>query len=269
MRSLDIALRDDIAIVTFNVPSLSASLRPEIAHALDVLEAEDSIQAVVLTGRKNVFITGADLDELLRLENRAQVDEFLELPRRIIARLCFSNKFTIAAINGYCLGGGLEFALACDFRFCTDAFGPNGAEIPFLGFPESTLGLTTAMGGAFLASTCLGPGRARELLVSGRLITAHEACAIGLADDRVTREGFLDAALAQVRQLLRPCRTSPRLLKKTLRREAFRQQLKEAQAAEGEAFADCLSCEQTSALIRAERQRQRTAFRGALNRVTV
>jgi enoyl-CoA hydratase len=102
---------------------------------------------------------------------------------------------TIAAVNGYALGGGLELALACDFRVC--------AEDAKLGLPEVLLGLLPGGGGTQRLPRLIGPSRAKELILTGRQVPADEALAIGLVNRVVPGDDVLDVALAWAAQLAR------------------------------------------------------------------
>src|SRR5262250_3262269 len=101
------------AVVTFGETAMNRRFVAWLDSAVGWLEQEPSISAVVFTGTRGVFITGADLTEVRQLRNRADVDDFLRIPHRLMERIFGMEKITAAAINGHCIGGGLELALVC------------------------------------------------------------------------------------------------------------------------------------------------------------
>src|SRR5215471_162084 len=113
---LEVQKKGRTAIVTFNSPNLRRPFLETLWQVMIDLENDDEIGAIIFTGRKNVFMTGADLKEILALTEANAAVRFLGLPHLLVTMFCQSSKVLIAAINGYCLGGGLEFALACDLR---------------------------------------------------------------------------------------------------------------------------------------------------------
>lgn len=163
---------------------------------MTVLEADPDVAAIVLTGRRKVFMTGADLREIAALETPAAASEYMELPHEILAQLCRSKKIIIAAINGYCLGGGLELALACDYRLAVDRLtNAKGDDVPFLGFPETRLGLIPAACGAYLAAAVVGLPQAAEMFCSAEPLLATHALRIGLVNALAPAATLADEAL--------------------------------------------------------------------------
>jgi enoyl-CoA hydratase len=140
----------------------------------------------------------------LYVPGRPDPPELNELVRAFGA-LHRCSKPVLAAINGYCLGGGLEFALACDIRFaadhCVDARGHRVES--FLGFPEVRLGICTGLGGATALARLVGDGLALEMLLSGDPISARRALSIGLVNEICPRDALLDSTLALARSIAR------------------------------------------------------------------
>jgi enoyl-CoA hydratase/carnithine racemase len=158
MNALDTQMQDELAEV-----AKEAGERPEVA-------------AVVVYGGPKVFAAGADIKQMQAMDYAAMVERSGQLQAAFtaVARI---PKPTIAAITGYALGGGLELALACDFRVCGD-----NAK---LGQPEILLGLVPGAGGTQRLPRLIGPARAKDLIFSGRFVEAAEALSLGLVD-RVT-----------------------------------------------------------------------------------
>jgi enoyl-CoA hydratase len=228
------------AILTFQSPSLGRGLQEDLWRTMNALNADPDIAVIVFTGRRNVFMTGAELSEVLALQDRHAAMQFLDLPHSIVRQFYESSKILIAAINGYCLGGGLELALTCDLRYAVDQVpGGNGESAGFFGFPEAELGLVPALGGAYFARDVLGTMRAKEMLFSAERINAHRALQIGLVNAIFPREALRDEVLRTAQGLsghsLCALRSTKRLLH--LGREAA--PLEEALRETRHAFAEC------------------------------
>lgn len=259
---ISIERKSGIAIVTFEAAVLQRALREELWRAFTELENDPGTGVIIVTGKKNVFMAGADLKEVTVLDGEESVADFLGLAHTLVERFCRSPKPVIAAINGYCLGGGLELALACDLRFAVSDFDDaEGRPIPYLGFPEARLGLIPAVGGAHLAAELIGPGRAKELLFSARPITAQRAYDIGLVNRLACRATLMDEAEEAAREMLA---NSPLALAQTkglLSRSSYTLNLRAALDDARHAFAVCCQSEEAAACIARSREEQRVAFR--------
>jgi enoyl-CoA hydratase/carnithine racemase len=165
------------------VNALSRALVREIADAVD-RAATGGVRALVVWGGERVFAAGADVKEMAELDV-VSVYRHIGAYHDAFARLERLPVVTIAAVNGYALGGGCELALACDFRFAADD--------ARLGQPEIALGLMPGAGGTQRLPRLVGVARAKELIYSGRPANAQEALAIGLVD-RVLPAGEVYAA---------------------------------------------------------------------------
>jgi enoyl-CoA hydratase/carnithine racemase len=158
------------------VNSLSIGLLAELGRAVEGLAA-DLPGAVVITGSDRIFSAGADITEFGGTERAAEVSSGFGEVLDAIASL---PRATVAAISGGAFGGGLELALACDFRFVA-----AGAR---LGQPEILLGIIPGGGGTQRLARLIGPARAKDIVFTGRHLSAEEALGIGLAD-RLTEAG--------------------------------------------------------------------------------
>src|SRR5262245_54796873 len=172
-----IEIENRIATLTINRPekrnALNQSTRDEILLALDALQQQPEVRVLVVTGAGDkAFIAGADIGEF---ENRTVLmqREVMKQRRRFYAVEEFP-KPVIAMINGLCLGGGMEFALACDIRIAADS--------AKLGQPEINLGIIPGGGGTQRLTRLAGEGKAMELILTGDLIDAAEARDIGLVN---------------------------------------------------------------------------------------
>lgn len=181
--------RDGKGIITLNRPEKLNALNRQIllmlGDAIDELLNDKSVRVIVVTGVGNkAFCAGADIGEQLDFDVM-QGYEWTRLGNDVFEKFEDSPKPTIAAINGYCLGGGMELALACDIRICTDK--------AKLGTPESTLGLMCGFGGNLRLPRIVGKGIATELLMTGKKIDAAEAYRIGLVNRVVPVDAFAAA----------------------------------------------------------------------------
>ena len=170
------------------VNALDQAMWDLFAIVATALRDSSTYRAAVLTGGAENFAAGADVKELLALS----VDEF-DVRNRVLQQafhaVATAPQVTIAAINGYALGGGCELALAADFRIAG-----RGAV---LGLPEITLGIMPGSGGTQRLARVVGLARAKDLILSGRLVPADEALRIGLVDRVVDDADVLDVAVEQ------------------------------------------------------------------------
>ena len=176
-----------IARITINRPeklnALSTALIGELGDAFRRLAEDPAIRAAILTGAgEKAFVAGADISELAELP-AFEMSRHAERGQRVFRLLETCRKPTVAAINGFALGGGLELAMACTVRFAS--------ENAKLGQPEVKLGLVPGYGGTQRLPRLVGRGRALELLLAGDPISAAEALRIGLVNAVVPQAELL------------------------------------------------------------------------------
>jgi enoyl-CoA hydratase len=181
---------DGVAVLTIDrqekLNALDRQVVEEIGQALLELEAERP-RAIVVTGAgERAFIAGADI-RAMSVMDPIEAKQFSEIGHAAMALLDRSPVPTIAAVNGFALGGGCEVALACDVRIA--------AENATFGFPEVGLGILPGMGGTQRLPRLVGPALAKELIFTGRRIGAEEAREIGLVNRVVGQGEALDAAM--------------------------------------------------------------------------
>ncbi len=180
--------RGGLGFIILNRPHVLNILNSEIlqrlGEALADLENDKGIKAVIITGKKD-FSAGADIRELKEKDSE-KAEVFSRLGHRIFNRIENMEKVVIAAVNGYALGGGCELALACDMRIA-------GENAKF-GQPEINLGLIPGFGATQRLPRLVGLGRAKEMILTGRVIDAKEAESIGLVTKVVKDEELLAKA---------------------------------------------------------------------------
>ncbi len=188
-RLLAINLCDRIATVTLeNPPSnlLTMSSVTELDHVFGELEADETVRVIILTGAGRFFCPGADIRELAQVVNAHQGSELSGRGQALLNRIERLDKPVIAAINGPCMGGGLELAMACHMRVAA-------AGIP-LGLPEIKLGLIPGFGGTQRLPRIIGPSKASELILTGQTLTSEEALTLGLVNRVVPVQDVLAQA---------------------------------------------------------------------------
>lgn len=190
---VDLTRRDEIAVITLNRPealnALSFQIVREIGAAIDAAAASDA-RALVITGTgEKAFCAGADISELMG-RSVADVREGARRGQMTFAKLDELSIPSVAALNGFALGGGLELALACTFRVAQ----PKAR----MGLPEIKLGLIPGYGGTQRLPRHVGEARAMELILTGRFADAEEALRIGLIS-RIVEGDLLDGACAFAR----------------------------------------------------------------------
>lgn len=185
--------RGAIAVLMLNRPenlnSWNAAMRAEMQSAVDQLGSDDDLRVLVITGTGRAFSAGEDvrgMADLSAVSTRAF--------RRVVRQ--FHNIFealeamevpVIAAINGTAAGGGLELALSCDFRIASDK--------ARLGFPENKVGLIPGSGGCSRLVKLIGIAQAKRLVMTGKMLNAHEALALGLIEESVAADDLMRRAL--------------------------------------------------------------------------
>jgi enoyl-CoA hydratase/carnithine racemase len=155
------------------VNALNEQVAREIGDAVDQARMDESVRAVVVWGGERVFAAGADIKEMSQ-RDPVTMYRYISEFQDIFTRLDRLPKVTIAAINGYALGGGCELSLTCDFRVC--------AEDSQIGQPEILLGVIPGAGGTQRLPRLVGLSRAKDIIYSGRFVGAEEALEIGLVN---------------------------------------------------------------------------------------
>lgn len=182
MKYVQLEPQGDIAIVKINRPealnAMNVDVISELSRTIDILAADETIKAVIITGAgERSFCAGADISYMVNIEPM-QAERYATSAQAVINKIEKLEKPVIAAVNGFALGGGCELAMACDIRIAS-----SNAKI---GQPEVTIGIPPGWGGTQRLMRLVGPAKAKELIFTGKMITADEAAQIGLVNKVVS-----------------------------------------------------------------------------------
>ena len=258
--SLELTCVDGIATLTFNRPkalnALNSSLLNELAAALDSIKNDEGIRVLILTGAgEKAFIAGADIAEIATLTPLG-AKKFAQFGQDIISKLQGLAIPVIAAVNGYALGGGCEMALACDFIYASDK--------ALFGLPEITLGIIPGFGGTQRLPRLIGANLAKEMIFTGKHLTATEAKAIGLVN-KIFAPEELRVAVDEVARLIAGKGKASLCAAKQTVNQGLNTDLATGLGIERDTFALCLANpdaqEGTSAFL----EKRKPVFTGALN----
>jgi enoyl-CoA hydratase len=248
--------RDRVAIITINRPekrnALNIKMREEGAALLEELRNDASVGVVVFTGAGDkAFIAGADIAEFAGRTATMQRD--VMTARSLFNAVDSFPKPVIAMINGYCLGGGCELALACDIRIAS--------ETASFGQPEINLGIIPGGGGTQRLTRLVGEGKAMELILSGEIIDAKTAFAIGLVNHVVPADQLQTKTLEIANRIAEKSPIALQFAKEAVKL-ASRSNLDEGLRREVDLFALCFSTEDKDEGVSAFLEKRKAAFKG-------
>jgi len=203
LETLILKKEETIATITLNRPrrlnAINSKMIEEINRVMDDLAADLSIKAIIITGGPDCFCAGADIGEIININNIDAGYEFSRRIQKVFDQINYLPKPVIAAISGLALGGGCEMALACDLRLAS--------EKASFGVPEINIGVIPGAGGTQRLPRILGVCKAKELLFTGERIDARQACQLGMVN-RVVPAAEL---MSETRQLAEKLVTKPPL----------------------------------------------------------
>ena len=256
MENVLIEKNGKIGIVTVNRPkqmnSMNSLTRSELAEAFNFLENDKDIAVILLTGSEGkAFIAGADIKEFLNqtLETEKQLEEDW-IVTTIISNL---KKPVIAVIDGFCLGGGLELAMSCDLRIASDR--------SKLGQPEINIGIIPGAGGTQRLTRLIGEGRAMEMILTGRMITAEEAFSYGIINFVYDSDDLMDEAIQIANTIGEKSKYAVERAKKSVK-AVSEMNLKDGLKLEREMFIECLNSEDGEEGITAFIEKRKPNFKG-------
>ncbi len=193
---LNVAVDSKVATVTINNPPVNAlgpDVLKELEATMDELAGKKDVKVIILTGTGPVFIAGADIKAMAQIQSVADGKKAAGEGQRIFLKIARMEKPVIAAINGVCLGGGMELAMACHIRMCSDR--------ARLGQPEINLGIIPGFGGTQRMSRLAGRGKAIELILTGDNIAPQDAKAFGLVNHVVPESEVLRQAQGMAKKI--------------------------------------------------------------------
>lgn len=237
MAFVEVTKQGNIGIVTMNRPealnALSSQVFADLTKALDIVEHDDDVYVVVITGAGRSFVAGADIGEMATM-NVEEGLAFSELGNNLMMRVDLFPKPTIAAVNGFALGGGCELALAADIRVAS--------EKAKFGQPEVGLGIIPGFGGTQRMARIIGTGAAMELIYTADTIDAKRALEIGLVQHVVPAEELMPFALEMANKIASKAQVAIRTSKMAIRR-GIDCDISTAATYEALAFATCFATE--------------------------
>jgi len=183
-----IEIADNIAVLTINRPNqlnaLNSETIAELSSAFKTLDTNNNVKAIIITGSgEKAFVAGADIKEFYQFSVAQGKELAAKGHKTLFDSIQNLTTPVIGAVNGFALGGGLELAMSCHFRLASD-----NAK---LGLPEVTLGVIPGYGGTQRLAQLVGKGRAMEMIMSAKMITAEEALNYGLVNHITTQEELL------------------------------------------------------------------------------
>ncbi|KCZ71902.1 enoyl-CoA hydratase/carnithine racemase [Candidatus Methanoperedens nitroreducens] len=252
-KSIKIEKKEEIGVIILNMPetmnALNTGMLQELDDSMTQLEKDEQVRAVIITGNKN-FCTGANIKEL-KEKHPAEAEVFSRLGHKIFSQVENMEKPVIAAVNGYALGAGCELALACDIRIaCKNAK---------FGQPEVNLGLIPGFGGTQRLTRLVGIGRAKEMILTGRIIDAKEAEYIGLINKVVGDEELIEKAEEMAQVLAEKSPIAVRIAKGLINKN---QEIKKGLEMEIVSFSECFASNDHMEGINAFLEKRKPRFKG-------
>lgn len=205
----------NIGILSINRPkalnALNSATLKEINQAIDMIEKDDEVHILILTGEGRAFVAGADISEM-KVLNAHEAREFAKLGLSTFRKIELMEKPVIAAVNGFALGGGCELSMCCDIRIAS--------EKAKFGQPEVGLGIIPGFAGTQRLSRLVGLGRAKELIFTADMIDANEAYRIGLVNKVVPVEELMNETMGLANKILSKGQLAVRFAKTSMNRGA-------------------------------------------------
>lgn len=254
--TITVEKRENIAILTINRPdklnSLNSKVHAEGVAALDNLRNDEKVRVVVITGAgEKSFIAGADISEFAGKTPVTQRSSFLE--RTLFNSIEVFPKPIIAMINGFCLGGGCELALACDIRLAS--------EKARFGQPEINLGIIPGGGGTQRLTKLIGEGKSMEMILTGDMIDAQTALGLGLVNDVFAPEELESKTLEMANKIAEKSPIALQMAKEAVKL-ASKSNLDEGLRREIDLFTICFSTEDKEEGVAAFLEKRKPVFKG-------
>ncbi|WP_072974185.1 short-chain-enoyl-CoA hydratase [Tissierella praeacuta] len=227
----------NIGILSINRPdalnALNSAVLDDLNNAIDMINSDEEVYVLILTGEGRAFVAGADIGEMKGM-NTTEARVFAEKGLSLFRKLELMEKPVIAAVNGFALGGGCELSMACDIRIAS--------EKAKFGQPEVGLGITPGFAGTQRLSRLVGIGRAKELIFTCDIINAEEAYRIGLVNKVVSGEELMGVAIEMANKIISKAQLAVRYAKTAINR-GMETDLDTGMAIEKDLFGLCFATE--------------------------
>ena len=236
MTNILLEKKGSIAVATINRPkalnALNSQVLEDLNELLDLVNADEEIRALVLTGSgEKAFVAGADIAEMSTL-TKVEGEAFGKKGNDVFRKLETLPIPTVAAVNGFALGGGCELSMSCDIRICADT--------AVFGQPETGLGITPGFSGTQRLPRRVGIAKAKELIFSGKVIGAAEAEKIGLVNAVYAPEELMNGAIAMAKSFTANAPIAVKYSKACIDR-GMQMDIDDGIALENELFAMCFA----------------------------
>ncbi|MBC7382645.1 MAG: enoyl-CoA hydratase/isomerase family protein [Bacteroidia bacterium] len=251
---VDPAFHPHIALVKLNRPkelnALNLQLMLEMKQALAELDENDEVRCIIITGNEQAFAAGADIKQM---ESRTPIDLLKIDQFETWDQIRKTKKPVIAAVSGFCLGGGCELAMTCDLIIA--------AESARFGQPEIKLGIMPGAGGTQRLTRVVGKALAMEMVLTGRFLSAEEALKAGLINKVVPDEIYLDEAIKMAKEIAQMSPVAIRLAKESVLK-TFDTGLQEGLNFERKNFYMCFASEDQKEGMKAFVEKRKPEFKG-------
>lgn len=243
-----------VALIQLNRPrelnALNTQLMQEVRDTLHQLDVDDRVRVVIVTGNEQAFAAGADIKQMA---DKSAVDMLAMDQASTWDQIRKTKKPVIAAVSGFCLGGGCELAMTCDMIIAS--------ETARFGQPEIKIGVMPGAGGTQRLTRAIGKARAMEMVLTGRFITAEEALSLGLINKVVPVEMYLREAATLASEIAQMSPIAAQLAKESINR-AFETHLDEGLHFERKNFYLCFSSEDQKEGMKAFIEKRKPEFKG-------
>ncbi len=253
-------IRDKVAVVTFNRPEAMNALSPDVLAEFGAILGEiknnEDIAVVVVTGAGKAFVAGADIKVMMK-QNALEARNFSMIGQEVILQLEELPQPVIAAVNGFALGGGCEIAMGCDFIYAS--------EKAKFGQPEINLGILPGFGGTQRLARLVGRGWAKELCLTGEMITAEKAREIGLVNKVFPADSFMDEVMKTAATIASKGKLACRSIKQVIDR-GFQADLRTGLFLEVQTFGAIRSSVDAQEGLTAFAEKRPADFKGSYNK---
>ncbi len=248
--------KENVSILKINRPdalnALNSEVLSELDAAIDTVFADDETRAVIITGEGRSFVAGADIGEMASMD-MVQGRAFGNIGQNIFRKIEKSEKPTIAAVNGFALGGGCELAMACDIRIAS--------ENALFGQPEVGLGITPGFSGTQRMASVVGKSKAIELILTAENINAAEAERIGLVSKVVPADKLIETAEEMARKIASNAPLAVMWANSAIKR-GLETDMDSGIAIEADLFGMCFATEDQKEGMSAFLERRKAEFKG-------